>query len=84
MVSFELDNQDPDSIDYALQRNLRVLMLYSTFCKAKIEAESKDEPEMTVEDNAHKVTVVTNVSNLIKIKLSLDFFSSASPVDVAS
>jgi hypothetical protein len=53
-------------------------MLYSTFCKLKIEAESS--PHVTVDEGRFSMSSFTTVGNLMTMRIAMKFFEA--PIEV--
>jgi len=49
-------------------------MLYSTFCKIKIEAGSNQSTDLSVKEGSFQASSLTTVGNLMQINTKLDFF----------
>ena len=71
-----------DSIDKELQAMLRVLMLYETFCKIKLEADTlpADSQMIRVDESNFEVQSHQHIGSLIDLQLDMKFFAQNSPV----
>ena len=72
-----------DSIDRELQAMLRVLMLYETFCKIKLEADTlpADSQMIRVDESNFEVQSQQRIGSLINLELDMKFFSQNSPAN---